>query len=69
MDSQILGYAGVGGGVVMGRLWVLTLNLKVFSALLEICPYLQNASCIFVDLSYSALMACTIQHLWPFLAR
>ena len=32
---------------------------KSSSALLETCPYLQNALCIFVDLSYS------IQHLWP----
>ena len=34
---------------------------KSSSALLETCPcvYLQNAPCIFVDLSYSALMACT----------
>ena len=32
---------------------------KSSSALLETCPYLQNAPCIFVDLSYSALTACT----------
>ena len=32
---------------------------KSISALLETRPYLQNAPCIFVDLSYSALMACT----------
>ena len=32
---------------------------KSISALLETCPHLQNAPCIFVDLSYSALMACT----------
>ena len=29
--------------------------LKSISALLETCPYLQNAPCIFVDLSYLAL--------------
>ena len=32
---------------------------KIHSALLETCPYLQNAPCIFVDLSCSVLMACT----------
>ena len=32
---------------------------KSSSALLETCPYLQNEPCMFVDLSYSALMACT----------
>ena len=35
---------------------------KSSSALLETCPYLQNAPHIFVDLSYSALMGCTS---WP----
>ena len=32
---------------------------KSISALLETCPYLQNVPCIFVDVSYLALMACT----------
>ena len=32
---------------------------KSSSALLETCPYLQNAPCTFVDLSYSALTSCT----------
>ena len=55
----------------LSQVGCLTLILKVFLwgtfpnppkssiALLETCPYLQNAPCIFVDLSYSALMACT----------
>ena len=34
-------------------------NLLESSSTLETCPYLHNAPCIFVELSYSALMACT----------
>ena len=39
---------------------ILARNLPESSSkLLETCPYLQNAPCIPIDLSYSALMACT----------
>ena len=37
---------------------------KSISARLKTSPYLQNAPCIFVDLSYSALMACTSSPIW-----
>ena len=39
-------------------MWPVSLNYSVLCKNQDICPYLQNAVCIFVDLSYSALMAC-----------